>query len=436
MPVTERRAPSRGWLLDTSPLGESPAFRRFWVSGVASGIGHQLTAVAIAIHVYELSGSTAAVALVGGFALAPMAIMGIVGGSIVDAFDRRRVLLAASFISFIAPVGIAALAWTHVEVLWPYYVFTTLSSTVGSLVGAARFAIHPRLVRRDQLPAVAALSGVSAGLQTAVGPALAGLLVAAFGFAWTYTIDVALFMVGFWGVVSLPPIAPERATRVGLTSLREGARFLRGAANLRAAFVLQIATLTFGRPYAILPAVGAVLIGGGPLTVGLLTASAAVGVILSGLVSGRLGSMHAHGRGIARATVGFAAAVAIFGALLLVLELRGGAPADRRMNVAALAAVAAALVLAGVAENIASIFRTTMMQSATPDEVRGRLQGMFTLVLTAGPRSGDVYAGFLAAAAMLWWPPLLGAVLIVAVVGAVRLARPQFWQYDGRTPVP
>src|SRR5690554_4442210 len=90
--VTRRRAPRRDWFLDTSPLRESPAYRRFWASGVASGIGHQLTAVAIGIHVYEISGSTAAVGLVGALALAPMIVMGVIGGSIVDAFDRRRVL--------------------------------------------------------------------------------------------------------------------------------------------------------------------------------------------------------------------------------------------------------------------------------------------------------------------------------------------------------
>ena len=155
----DEAAPRRsGWLFDLAPLRESPAYARFWVSGVASGVGTQLTAVAIGIHVYTLTGSTASVALVGGLALLAMVAMGVFGGSLVDAFDRRKVLIVASSVSFIAPVGIAALAWSNVETPWPYYVFTTLSSTVGALVGAARFAIHPRLVERRLLPAVAALS--------------------------------------------------------------------------------------------------------------------------------------------------------------------------------------------------------------------------------------------------------------------------------------
>lgn len=428
--------PRGGWFLDVAPLRESPAYARFWTSGVAAGIGTQLTAVAIGIHVYELSGSTIAVALVGGFALLPMIVMGVLGGTIVDAFDRRRVLIAASAVSFVAPLGIAALAWFDVQQLWPFYVFTTLSSTVGSLVGAARFAIHPRLVERRLLPAVAAWSGLSAGLQVAVGPALAGVLVATVGFAWTYTIDVGLFLIGFWGIVSLPPIRPEGSSRVGLTSLLEGIRFLRGARNLRTAIALQVAALAFGRSYAILPAVGTLVVGGGAPTVGILAAAGAVGVILSGLLSGPFGRVRRHGRAIVLATGANAVAVSAFGLLLLIFT---SGPRDldpRAPELPVLLSLAAVIVVAGAAESIAGIFRTTMMQSATPDAVRGRLQGLFTLVLTAGPRVGDVFAGVLAAVVALWFPSLVGGVLIGAVALVLYRLRPDFRRYDAKEPVP
>lgn len=436
MSSDDSAAPRRGLLLDLAPLRESPAYARFWASGVASGIGTQLTAVAIAIHVYELSGSTAAVALVGAFALLPMIVMGAFGGTLVDAFDRRKVLIAASSISFIAPVGIAALAWTEVDELWPYYLFTTLSSTVGALVGAARFAIHPRLVPTRLLPAVAALSGVSAGLQSAVGPALAGILVATVGFAWTYTIDVGLFLIGFWGIISLPPIRPLGESKVGLSAIADGLRFLRTAKNLRTAIGLQVAAFAFGRSYAILPAVGALVIGGSVWTVGVLTAAGAIGVILSGLLSGPLGHVRRHGRAIAIATAAVAVTTAGFGLLLLLFESAGGAPNGGRVDALALLSLCAVLVLAGAADNIAGIFRTTMMQSATPDEMRGRLQGLYTLVLTAGPRLGDVFSGFLAALGALYFPPLLGGVLILAVVAGYYRARPAFREYDAKDPRP
>jgi MFS family permease len=426
----------RRYLLDLGPLRTSPAYFRFWTSGVFGGIGVQLTAVAIGIHVYQLSGSTAAVALVGGLALAPMIVMGVVGGAIVDAFDRRRVLIVASSISFVAPVGIAALAWAEVTALWPYYVFTTLSSTMGALVGAARFAIHPRLVPREQLPAVAALSGLSAGLQAALGPALAGVLVATVGFAWTYSIDVVLFLVGFWGILSLPAILPEKRSEAGWAAVASGFRFLRGAGNLRTAIWLQLVTFVFGRSYAILPAVGALVIGGDATVVGLLTAATAVGVILSGLFSGRFGSVRRHGAAATAGTVAMGGAVAVFGALLLAFDALGGPVSAERPDVVGLVVLCAALALVGASDNIAGIFRTTMMQSATPDALRGRLQGINTLVLTAGPRAGDVYAGLLAAGGILWLPPLLGGVLIAALAFLAARLRPAFRDYDALEPVP
>lgn len=426
----------RRYFLDLAPLRTSPAYFRFWTSGVVGGIGVQLTAVAIGIHVYELSGSTAAVALVGGLALAPMVVMGVIGGAIVDAFDRRRVLIAASAISFIAPIGIAALAWADVTALWPYYVFTTLSSTMGALVGAARFAIHPRLVPREQLPAVAALSGLSAGLQAALGPALAGILVATVGFAWTYTIDVALFLVGFWGILSLPAIVPEKRAETGWRAIASGFRFLRGAGNLRTAIWLQLVTFVFGRSYAILPAVGALIVGGDAMVVGLLTAAGAVGVILSGVFSGRLVGVRRHGVAATAGTVAMGVAVAIFGALLLGFDAADRPISEARPDVLALVALSVALVLVGASDNIAGIFRTTMMQAATPDALRGRLQGINTLVLTAGPRAGDVYAGLLAAGGILWFPPLLGGVLIAVLALIAARLRPGFRDYDAMEPVP
>jgi MFS family permease len=426
----------RRYFLDLGPLRTSPAYLRFWTSGVAGGIGVQLTAVAIGIQVYELSGSTAAVALVGGLALAPMVVMGVIGGAIVDAFDRRRVLIVASAISFVAPVGIAALAWGEVTQLWPYYVFTTLSSTMGALVGAARFAIHPRLVPREQLPAVAALSGLSAGLQAAVGPALAGILVATVGFAWTYSIDVLLFLIGFWGILSLPAIVPEGRSETGLTAIASGFRFLRHAGNLRTAIWLQLVIFVFGRSYAILPAVGALVVGGDASVVGLLTAAGAVGVILSGLFSGRAGGVRRHGAAATAGTVAMGAAVALFGALLWGFDAADRSISEARPDVLALVVLCAALVLVGAADNVAGIFRTTMMQSATPDALRGRLQGINTLVLTAGPRAGDVYAGLLAAGGILWFPPLLGGLLIAALALLAARLRPGFRDYDAMEPVP
>jgi MFS family permease len=426
----------RGVFLDLSPLRDSPAYARFWIGGVAGGIGAQFTIIAIGIHLYDITGSTAAVAAVGGFALVPMLVVGVIGGSVVDAYDRRTVLIRASLVAWCAPAAIAVLAWFNVEELWPYYALTTLSAATSTLVGTARFAIHPRLVPRHQLPAAAALSGMSAGLQAAVGPALAGLLIALVGYAWTYTIDVFLFFASFLGIVTLPPIPPSGTSRVGWSAIRDGGRFLRSASNIRTAIALQIVMLVFARPYVLFPAVGTLLIGGGPITVGILAASAAVGTILTGTFSGRAGAVRRHGRAIAIATIIAAICMLAFAGVLAALSVRHGWASPDHPDVVALILACVALAGAGGADNVAGIFRTTMLQSAAPDEVRGRLQGLFTLVLTAGPRLGDVVVGLVVAVGALWWPPLLGGVIVIAVVALLYGSRPRFRHYDALEPVP
>lgn len=436
MSMPEPTPARRGLFLDLSPLRDSPAYARFWIGGVAGGIGAQLTVVGIGIHLYALTGSTTAVAAVGAFALVPMLVAGIIGGAVVDAYDRRVVLIRASIVAWAAPVGIALLAWLDVRDLWPYYLLTTVSAASSTLVGTARFAIHPRLVPRHQLPAAAALSGMSAGLQAAVGPALAGLLIAAVGYAWTYTIDVFLFVASFLGIVTLPAIPPTGQSRVGWASIKEGVAFLRSAGNIRTAIALQIVTIVFARPYVIFPAVGTVLIGGGPVTVGMLAASAAVGTIVTGALSGRVGTVRRHGRAIAIATSVIAVFLFIFAGVVAVLSARGGATDPAHPHLVALVIACVALAGAGGADNIADIFRTTMLQSAAPDDVRGRLQGLFTLVLTAGPRLGDVVVGVVVAIGALWWPPIIGAAAVLVAVALLYGTRPRFRHYDALEPVP
>jgi hypothetical protein len=420
--------------VDTSPLRQNPAYARMWFSGVVSGIGSNATVVAVGIHMYDLTQSTFAVALVGGFALGPMILVGIFGGAVVDSYDRRRVLVIVSLVAWLSVVGLALIAWLGVRDTGPYYALTTLSAASSTLVGTARFAIHPRLVIRPLLPAAAALSGISAGLQATIGPALAGVLVATLGFAWTYSVDVLLYMVGILGIVSLPAIPPARdAPRFGLAAVRSGFGFLLAARNIRMAFLLHLITMSLGRPQVLFPALGATLLGGGALTVGLLTAAGAVGVLLSSALSRPLGTVRRQGLGIIRATTCTGLAIAALGVLLAV-----SGPGDRSAtpNVPVIVLAAVLLCVWGAADNVAGIFRTTMLQTAAPDDVRGRMQGFFTVLLTAGPRLGDVFMGSVATLAALWLPPVLGGLLIIALVAVLARPGTAFRAYDTTDPRP
>ncbi|WP_258059846.1 MFS transporter [Rathayibacter sp. AY1A7] len=427
------RAPRRSHVLDVSPLRESPAFARLWAGNVISGIGGQMTIVAVGLHIYELTGSTLAVALVGVVALVPTVIAGLYGGMLADAFDRRLVLLLAAVVAWGSTAGIAALAWLGAETPLSLYALTAVNAVATTVIVTTRMTLAPRLLRTELVPAAAALGGIASGVEVTVGPALAGVLVASSGFAITYTIDLVLFLAAFLGIAGLPALVPEgERQRPGLESLRYGLGFLKGAPNIRMSFLVDIVAMTFGQPRVVFPAAAAVLLGGGAVTVGALTAAFAIGALISGVFSGRLTGVRRQGLAIGRSIQVYGAFVVAFGAVLLGAALVQHDASAPNAGLIALAAVA--LAGAGASDNVSSIFRQTMLQTAVPDNMRGRLQGVFIVVVTGGPRVGDLYTGLLASLALLWLPPLAGGLAIIAILAAVLRLRPGFRGYDALHP--
>jgi len=432
-------APRRPLLVDLTPLRASPAYARLFAGSTVSGIGTQLTLVAVGLEVFEITRSTFAVALVGVVSLVPMMVAGLYGGMLADAFDRRKVALAAAVAAWLSTAAIALHAWLGLREVVLLYVLTTLNAVAGTLIATSRAAIVPRLLPARLLPAAGALGGIGTGLMLTVGPAVAGLLVAGVGFPLTYTIDVVLFSTAFLGILTLPPVRPEGATqRPGLGSLVEGWRFLRRAPSVRSTFVLDIVAMTFGQPRVLFPVVGASVIGGGAVTVGVLTAAGAVGALLCSVFSGRLGHVRRQGAAVVAAIVAYGACIVAFGVVLLATPARGlGSLTDGLGNadLVALGLAGLALAGAGAADNVSSIFRGTILQTATPDAMRGRLQGVFIVVVTGGPRVGDLFVGLVVALGVMW-PPLLGGVLVVVLVAVLARATPAFLRYDAQHPTP
>lgn len=229
---------------------------------------------------------------------------------------------------------------------------------------------------------------VTFGLAMTAGPLLAGVLVATVGFGWTYTLDLVSFAFAFWALLRLPAMPPgKEAGRAGLRSVVEGFRFLGTRPNLRMTFVIDLVAMILAQPRALLPAVGALMVGGGETTVGILLASTAVGAFLAGLFSGPLGGVRRQGSAVVWSVMGWGASIAAFG-LVVVLAGRSGAEGVTAWLVPA----ALCCGLAGIADSVSAVFRTTILQSATPDHLRGRLQGVFIVVVAGGPRVGDMLA--------------------------------------------
>lgn len=430
----------RDQFLDLRPLTTSPPFARLWIGSTLAGLGSQLTIVAIMLQVYDLTGDTFAVSMVAVAGLLPMIAAGLYGGMLADAFDRRIVALIAASVTFASTLLLAWVTWEQWETVWWLYALSVVNASANSIVMATKMAITPRLLPRELLPAAAALQGITVGIMVMAGPALAGVLVAVAGYAWTYTVDVVLMLSLFLGLWTLPSIRPEGViVRPGMESLKDGWRFLQRASNIRLQYILDIIAMTFGQPLALFPAVGAILLGGGPITTGVLTAAIAAGAFLSSLFSGPVGRVRQQGLGIARAIQVYGVAMFCFGLVLLAGWFGLFAPETvdaASPNIVLIVIAVLFLAISGGADNVSAIYRSTMMQSAVPDAIRGRLQGIFIVVVAGGPRIGALYAGVFATLTTLWFPPLLGGLIIVGVVTVLLRLNPHFRAYDAAEPVP
>lgn len=429
-------------LADLTPLQVSPAYRRLWIGNSLSAVGLQVTMIAVSLEIFELTQSSFYVGLVGLFGLVPLVITGLYGGSIADAYDRRQVALYSSLALWIVTCGIALQAWMGLRNVWVILILIALHSAASGINQPTRGAIIPALVGNKLLPAANSLNMVTFGVAMMVGPLLGGVLVAWVGYAWTYSLDVMTFLAALYSVYKLPSLPPkpsedgtERA--VGLKSVIDGFTFLGTHPNVRMTFLIDLASMVLASPRALLPAIGALLIGGGGTTVGVLLGAVALGTLLTGLFSGPLSVIHHQGKAVYSSVTGWAVSMMGFGVVVLWAIHHHGGPLPLNAPMTGFVWIAAFFMFtAGVCDSISAVFRNTILQSAAPDHMRGRLQGVFIVVVAGGPRLGDMLAGGLASFVGEGWTLLVGGIVSALTAAALMAWQPGFLRYDSRNPQP
>ncbi|WP_370155213.1 MFS transporter [Streptacidiphilus sp. EB129] len=412
---------ARSALADVTPLRTSPHFRRLWFGQSVSSVGQQMTALAVSVQVYTLTGSTFATGLVGLCSLVPLVVFGLYGGAIADRVDRRRLgLLGASGLAVLS-AALATQAFLGVRQVGVLYGVVALQAVCFALNAPARASMVPRLVPAEQLPAANALSTVSMNLGLTVGPMLGGLLIGLWSYQAAYLFDALAFSASLYAMWRLPSMRPEPAAAGGPTrraSVLDGLRFLRDRPNLRMSFLADLAAMVFGMPRALFPALAVVLFHGDARTVGLLAAAPAVGALLGALFSGWVGRVHRHGLAVLFAVLAWGLSIAGFG---LARQLWLGL---------------LLLAVAGAADTVSMIFRNTIMQAAAPDDMRGRLQGVFIVVVAGGPRLGDFESGTVAQLTTPTFSAVSGGLACVAALLLLTARYPSFARYDSRHPAP
>lgn len=402
----------RRLLVDITPLRTSPDFRRLWLGSLLSAIGGQMTVFAVALQTYLLTGSSLAVGAVGLADALPAITLGLLAGSVVDAHDRRVLVLIASSGQLVVSLGFAAQAFAGADQVWVLYALVAVQSVARAVNAPARRTFMPRLLPAAQLPAGAALTMLVMHASMVVGPSMAGLVAATGGLKLCYLIDAASFLGALYGVYRLPPMRPDGATtRPGPRAVLDGLRFLRESKVLTGALISDLNATVLAMPIALFPAINAERFSGSPRTLGLLTTAIAVGGILGSGLSGPVGRLHHQGRGMLVAGAVWGAALAGFG------------------FVDGLAASLALLALAGVADVSSVVLRTTVIQLATPDAYRGRIAATEYVVGAACPELGNFRAGAVASLTSPATSAITGGVACVAGVGVIALLMPAFVRF-------
>ncbi|RKT18248.1 putative MFS family arabinose efflux permease [Streptomyces sp. 1114.5] len=399
---------------DLAPWRASRDFRYLWTSGCITSFGSFLTLVAVPMQIKELTGSSLAVGLVGAVELLPLIVFGLWGGALADALDRRKLVLRSeAALGLLAGLLLLNALLPH-PLLWPIYLVAALVAAADGLQRPALDSLTPRIVPHQHLTAAFALKSLYHNAASVAGPALAGVVVAFAGVQTAYALDVLTFVASLLLLVRIGAVPPPTgAERPSVRAVLTGVRYAWSRKDLLGTYAIDLCAMLFAYPVAVFPFLASDL--GADWALGPMYAASAVGALLVGATSGWTSRIHRHGRLLVAAAVGWGAAMALAGlsgSIWLVLL---------------------GLALAGGADQISGLARSTMWNQSIPDEVRGRMAGVEMLSYSVGPQLGQVRAGTMAGLVGVRAAVWAGGVACVVAVLAVAAALPRLLAYDDRT---
>jgi MFS family permease len=403
-------------LVDLTPLRQSPPFRRLLAGSTLSAVGGSMTTFAVALQIYQITRSPFAVGAIGIARMAPALAIGLLGGSLADAVDRRKLVLITTTSLAVVSAGLTAQAFAGLGMVWLLYALVAVQSALGSVNAPARQTFLPQLLPPAQLMAGLALNRISFQLMLIGGPALGGLITAATGsLRACYLADTLSFAAALYGVAGLPAMQPrEDKARPGPRAVAAGLGLIARSQVLAGAFLTDLNATVFGLPMALFPAINAERFGGSPSTLGLLTAAIGVGGLVSSVFSGPVGKVSRRGLAMLCSAAVWGAAFAGFAlapALWLALSL---------------------LAVAGAADTFTVVFRSAIVQSVTPGRFRGRILAVDYVVGAGGGEVGNLEAGAVGSLTSPTIGALSGGLAAIAGTVVIGLALPAFARYRQR----
>ncbi|MBC7278458.1 MFS transporter [Nocardioides sp.] len=414
----------KGVFADTRPL-QDPNFRRLWFAGIVTMIGAQLTVVAVPAQIYADTGSSAYVGLTGVFGLVPLIVFGLYGGALADHFDRRTILMIST-VGLIVTSGLfwlqSALGNTNV---WLLLCLFSVQQAFFAVNQPTRSALLPKILPLHLLPAANSLQMTVFQAGAIAGPLVAGVMLPFTGFTWLYAIDTVTLFATLYAVVLLPrlPVEGAGAKVPGLRSVWDGFAYLRHQPVLLMSFVVDLIAMVFAMPRALFPQIAHESFGGpseGGIAFALLFAAIPAGAVIGGIFSGWVSRIEAQGRVVMWCIAVWALGITLFG---LTVAFADHLPA-LMLGLGVLF-----MMVAGAADVASAAIRMSMLQAAADDNVRGRLQGVFTVVVAGGPRVADVLHGGAAAVVGTAIATTGGGLLNLLGIALCALLAPSFLAY-------
>ncbi|WP_418345390.1 MFS transporter [Rhodococcus pyridinivorans] len=414
----------RRLLADTTPL-RNKDYARLWWAGIVTVIGAQMAVVAVPQQIYEITRNSAYVGLTGVFGLVPLVVFGLWGGALADAMDRRKLLIVTSTGLGVTSLLLWAQAAIGLNNVWVLLCLFSMQQAFFAVNQPTRAAVIPRLLPVGQIAAATSLNMTVVQFGAIAGPLFAGALIPVVGLSTLYLLDAIFLLATLWAVVRLPAIPPlGEVTKAGLRAVFDGFRYLSGQKILLASFVVDIVAMVFGMPRALFPQIAHESFGDpaqGGFALGLLFAAMSVGAVIGGVFSGWLPRVQRQGLAVIVCIVLWGVAMVGFGVAVWWAEPDGSG--------LLLWVALFFLAFGGAVDMVSAAFRSTMLQTVATDEMRGRLQGVFIVVVAGGPRIGDVLHGAAAAAAGTAVAAAGGGVLVIVGTLVCVVAFPAFVRY-------
>ncbi|GAA4076960.1 MFS transporter [Streptomyces shaanxiensis] len=394
--------------IDVRPLRASPVFRRLLIGRTVSVLGGFMTMVTVMYQVWEMTHSAVWSGAVGVAQVVPMVGVGLFAGAWVDRGDRRRIFLIATVGQAVCALLLAVQGFTGGMPVAGILALVAAGACFGAVGAPAAGVFVPRLLPKEQVAAGLALNQVTGQAMMLLGPALGGLFLGWFGIGVCYLLDALSFGLAFYGAFGLPALPPEgEPSRAGLHGVLDGLRFLAGHRVVRGALITDLAATVLAMPASLFPLVNAERFGGNPRTLGLFVSALAVGGVTATALSGSVTRLGRPGLVMLGASGTWGVALALFG---LTTDPWAGL---------------GLLAVAGAADALAVVSRTTIVQTRTPDALLGRVTAAEQIVGQGGPHLGNLRGGLVAGWSSGATALVTGGLLCVLAVAYVGAATPE-----------